>query len=265
MKGSRNNGQSADALFIAALQKFSATAIGPILVAFIVLLCIWTFLIHWLIIFPGIWNSHKLLAVSVTTVHQILHIMLLCSLYRACTRDPGYIVVDSLLFSPDASRLCAKCNCVKEDRAHHCSTCRRCVRRMDHHCAFVNNCVGANNYKFFLLLLVYTTVGGLYNAAAGYVWHRAAGAAAAGDHLVAVGCNAAVIGAVALMMAPFAGFHLYLTARNVTTLELLQGRTGDYDVGPCRNARQTLGRHPALWLSPFHFDAAADSDAGVCV
>jgi hypothetical protein len=52
---------------------------------------------------------------------------------------------------------------------------------MDHHCAFVNNCVGANNYKFFFLLLVYTTVGGLYNAAVGYLWLRTAAATVAAN------------------------------------------------------------------------------------
>ena len=52
---------------------------------------------------------------------------------------------------------------------------------MDHHCAFVNNCVGANNYKFFFLLLVYTTVGGLYNAAVGLLWLRTAAASVAAN------------------------------------------------------------------------------------
>eukprot|EP00268_Persea_americana_P021821 TRINITY_DN2171_c0_g2_i3.p1 TRINITY_DN2171_c0_g2~~TRINITY_DN2171_c0_g2_i3.p1 ORF type:complete len:229 (-),score=28.23 TRINITY_DN2171_c0_g2_i3:71-757(-) len=53
-------------------------------------------------------------------------------------------------------RYCRKCNHLKPPRCHHCSVCGRCVLKMDHHCVWVVNCVGALNYKFFLLFLIYT-------------------------------------------------------------------------------------------------------------
>lgn len=83
-------------------------------------------------------------------------------------------------------RYCRKCNQLKPPRCHHCSVCEffphkhchfssphceqdniililfglisggRCVLKMDHHCVWVVNCVGALNYKYFLLFLVWT-------------------------------------------------------------------------------------------------------------
>ena len=54
-----------------------------------------------------------------------------------------------------AVRYCEKCAVIKPDRAHHCSVCGSCVLKMDHHCPWVNNCVAFNNYKFFVLFLLY--------------------------------------------------------------------------------------------------------------
>lgn len=51
----------------------------------------------------------------------------------------------------------------------------------------------------------------------------------------------------ALLLVPFAGYHLRLVARNRSSLGMEDGR---YDVGCAANARQVLGRCVTLWALP---------------
>lgn len=51
--------------------------------------------------------------------------------------------------------LCPTCLRLKVERCHHCKQCNKCVQKMDHHCPWLANCVGANNYKYFLLTIIY--------------------------------------------------------------------------------------------------------------
>lgn len=59
---------------------------------------------------------------------------------------------------------CAKCKIVRPPRCHHCSTCNRCVLQFDHHCIWLNNCIGKNNYRNFVLLLCFLSLGCGYGA-----------------------------------------------------------------------------------------------------
>lgn len=57
------------------------------------------------------------------------------------------------------TKYCEYCNKVKPARTHHCKVCNRCTFVMDHHCPWINNCVGLENYRYFLLFILYLTIG----------------------------------------------------------------------------------------------------------
>lgn len=61
--------------------------------------------------------------------------------------------------NPEKIRFCFHCKAFKPPRAHHCGDCNKCVYRMDHHCPWVGNCVGLENHKYFILFLIYATIG----------------------------------------------------------------------------------------------------------
>ena len=56
-------------------------------------------------------------------------------------------------------RYCLICHLFKPERCHHCSTCQRCVLGMDHHCPWLLNCIGYYNRKFFMLSLLWGSLG----------------------------------------------------------------------------------------------------------
>nr|GEX10545.1 probable protein S-acyltransferase 12 [Tanacetum cinerariifolium] len=70
--------------------------------------------------------------------------------------EAGVSTSEDVPESTQALGYCRYCRNGKPPRCHHCSVCQRCVLKMDHHCVWVVNCVGARNYKYFLLFLLYT-------------------------------------------------------------------------------------------------------------
>ena len=56
---------------------------------------------------------------------------------------------------------CFKCNLkpLKPYRSYHCWTCDRDIIYRNQHCTFCNNCIGLYNLRYFLLFLLYATLG----------------------------------------------------------------------------------------------------------
>ena len=47
----------------------------------------------------------------------------------------------------------------KPERTHHCSVCEVCILKFDHHCPWLNQCVGVGNERYFVLFMVWLSLG----------------------------------------------------------------------------------------------------------
>lgn len=154
-------------------------------------------------------------------------------------------------------RFCKKCNQFKPPRSHHCSVCGRCVLKMDHHCVWVVNCVGALNYKFFLLFLLYTflettlvTLSLLPHFIAFFNDGEIPGTPGA---LATTFLTFVLNLAFALSVLGFLIMHISLVMGNTTTIEAYEKKATPkwrYDLGRRRNFEQVFGIDKRYWLIP---------------
>ena len=89
--------------------------------------------------------------------------------------DPGHVEAIALKAPEDTTTSCTfhpspypshchRCPMTRPPRAHHCRICHRCIPHFDHHCAWLGRCIGYANYRSFVCLLLYVTMGCGYGA-----------------------------------------------------------------------------------------------------
>merc|ERR1740123_1734182 len=120
-------------------------------------------------------------------------------------------------------RHCKWCGKYKPDRAHHCRVCRCCILRMDHHSPWIGTCVGEHNHKFFILTLFYGTLAihWVFWTLVPHAYPALTETSFLGGVLVLFALAVALIlGGVVSM---FTGFHFFLIAKGMTTIDFCEG------------------------------------------
>ncbi|GKV13163.1 hypothetical protein SLE2022_030520 [Rubroshorea leprosula] len=153
---------------------------------------------------------------------------------------------------------CAHCQNGKPPRCHHCSICQRCVLKMDHHCVWVVNCVGARNYKFFLLFLLYTlleTTMDVLVLLPSFIefFSEAKNHSSSPGNLAIIFLAFVLNLAFALSLLCFVVMHASLLSSNTTSVEVHEKKGAirwKYDLGRKRNFEQVFGKKKALWFFP---------------
>lgn len=210
-------------------------------------------------------NTSQLLILDVS-LYSLFALLGAAAYTRCVCAGPGYVPTGwapaglQALGSRSSIGWCVYCKAFKPPRSHHCRVCDRCVLRMDHHCLWVSTCVGALNYKWFFLFLLYSLLASIC-ALVGLSYYgphqRIRPADVQPASVLVHGCITgmfAVSIALCTCLSAFVVMHLRLMARNMTTVESLyseeqlQRVACREDRGCCGNISLVLGSHWAMLL-----------------
>jgi hypothetical protein len=173
------------------------------------------------------------------------------------SQDQSYTGKESKRLGGDRS--CKWCNKYKPDRCHHCRVCRMCVLKMDHHCPWIYNCVGFKNFKYFFLLVLYSTL-----VCHMIVWTMMIDVINCAlepqnySFMTVFGTlfGESLAGLMGFLLTGFLAFHVHLMIKNMTTIEFCEKSrrpnfdTDIYNLGILDNVKSVLGDNPLLWLFP---------------
>jgi len=157
------------------------------------------------------------------------------------------------LMAQNRTRFCAHCQAYKPLRTHHCRQCNTCTLKMDHHCPWVNNCVGFRNYKFFMIMLIYSVL------ALWFVWVTYT--EVVGDCILNQNVGTTLLFIIVMMymltltlaivVTLFAAFHFWLISEGKTTLEYCEKTSSIRFQGTAwGNLKSVFGNNYLLWLLP---------------
>lgn len=189
--------------------------------------------------------------------------------YEPVPKHPEEIVTKNLPVAETKRdgerRHCKWCGKYKPDRCHHCRVCRVCILKMDHHCPWIYNCVGFRNYKSFFLLLFYSAVDChiIVWTMADTVMKKATEKEAPIGEVFLLLFGETLASFFATLTTLFIGFHIYLMASSMTTIEFCEKvlpksqdtsgglYTGSlFSQGWWKNITNILGSNPLFWLVP---------------
>ncbi|EAR84395.2 DHHC zinc finger protein (macronuclear) [Tetrahymena thermophila SB210] len=151
-------------------------------------------------------------------------------------------------------RFCKKCENFKPPRTHHCSQCRQCISKMDHHCQWLNTCIGLKNYKYFLLIILYSILIlaiMCFTYTGRYVQQiQDQNATLFMDFLISFFFYFALV--MEALLICFGFYHFQITSQNITTIEYCEKKkdNGQYNSGFKQNFKQAFGDNLWCWFLP---------------